>query len=62
MYLNRADKTAFQDSANNNFASLLRQEEMPATVWGADFQTTLALGDNNGPDFGSGVQAGLLGL
>ncbi len=53
MYLNRADKTAFQDSANNNFASLLRQEEMPATVWGADFQTTLALGDTTGLTLGA---------
>jgi outer membrane receptor for ferrienterochelin and colicin len=53
VYLNRADKTAFQDSANDNYTSLLRQEEMPATVWGADFQTTLALGDTTGLTLGA---------
>jgi len=45
VYLNRADKKAFQDSGKDDFASLLRHEEMPATVWGTDLQTTLALGD-----------------
>ena len=44
VYLNRADKTAFQDSASNNYTSLLRMEEMPSTTWGADFQGTLPLG------------------
>jgi outer membrane receptor for ferrienterochelin and colicin len=53
VYLNRADKTAYQDSANDNYASLLRQEEMPATVWGADIQTTLALGETTGVTLGA---------
>jgi len=44
VYLNRADKTAFQDSASNNYTSLLRMEEMPSTTWGADLQGTLPLG------------------
>lgn len=44
IYLNRADKTAFQDTASNNYASLLRMEEMPSTTWGADFQGTIPFG------------------
>lgn len=46
VYFNRADKTAFQDTAKDNFASLLRREEMPSTTWGADFQGTLPLGSH----------------
>ncbi len=53
MYLNRAEKTAFQDSANDDYASLLRQEEMPANVWGVDFQTNLTLGESTGLTLGA---------
>ncbi|MGM0656695.1 MAG: TonB-dependent receptor plug domain-containing protein [Thermodesulfobacteriota bacterium] len=42
VYLNRADKTAFQDKSPN-FDFLLRQEEVPADTWGADLQGSLAL-------------------
>lgn len=44
VYLNRADKIAYQDSASDNYTSLLRMEKMPTTTWGADFQGTLPLG------------------
>jgi outer membrane receptor protein involved in Fe transport len=44
LYLNRADKTAFQDTAKDNYSSLLRMEEMPSTTWGADFQGTIPFG------------------
>jgi len=44
LYLNRADKTAFQDTAKDNYSSLLRMEEMPSTTWGADFQVTIPFG------------------
>ena len=44
VYLNRADKTAFQDTAKDNYSSLLRMEEMPSTTWGADFQGTIPFG------------------
>ncbi|MEF3168954.1 MAG: TonB-dependent receptor [Deltaproteobacteria bacterium] len=44
VYLNRADKTAFQDTAKDNYSSLLRKEEIPATTWGADFQGTIPFG------------------
>jgi len=44
LYLNRADKTAFQDTAKDNYSSLLRIEEMPSTTWGADFQGTIPFG------------------
>ena len=40
-YLNRADKTAYQDTANDNYTSLLRKEKMPYTTWGADIQGTV---------------------
>jgi outer membrane receptor for ferrienterochelin and colicin len=53
VYLNRADKIAFQDSANDDYASLLRQEEMPAMVWGADLQTTMTLGQTTGLTLGA---------
>ncbi len=53
VYLNRAEKTAFQDSANDDYASLLRQEEMPANVWGVDFQTNLTLGESTGLTLGA---------
>jgi outer membrane receptor protein involved in Fe transport len=45
VYLNRADKTAFQDTAKDNYSSLLRMEEMPSTTWGADFQGTIQFGE-----------------
>jgi outer membrane receptor protein involved in Fe transport len=42
VYLNRADKTAFQDSAADNFNTPFRDEKMRGTyTWGADLQTTL---------------------
>ena len=41
LYLNRADKTAFQDTGSDNYASLLREENMPSTTWGVDFQGTV---------------------
>ncbi|RLB92270.1 MAG: hypothetical protein DRH50_09995, partial [Deltaproteobacteria bacterium] len=41
VYLNRADKTAFQDTAKDNYTSLLRKEKMPSTTWGADIQGTV---------------------
>lgn len=44
IYYNHADKTAFQDTASDNYFSLLRMEEMPSTTWGADFQGTMPLG------------------
>lgn len=44
VYFNRADKTAFQDSASDNYSSLLRMEEMPSMTWGADFQGTVPFG------------------
>jgi outer membrane receptor for ferrienterochelin and colicin len=44
VYFNRADKTAFQDTASDNYSSLLRMEEMPSTTWGADFQGTVPFG------------------
>lgn len=52
-YLNRADKTAFQDTTNDNYTSLNREEKFKGTyTWGADFQgailkwrpTTITLG------------------
>lgn len=44
VYFNQADKTAFQDTASDNYSSLLRMEEMPSTTWGADFQGTVPFG------------------
>lgn len=41
LYLNRADKTAFQDTATDNYTSLLREENMLSTTRGADFQGTI---------------------
>ncbi len=40
-YLNRADKTAYQDSAKDNYSSLKYKENFGGTnVWGCDFQGT----------------------
>ena len=41
IYLNRADKTAYQDTAKDNYSSLLRKEKIDPTTWGADFQGTM---------------------
>lgn len=42
VYLNRADKTALQDNANDNYTSPFRDEKMRGTyTWGADLQTTV---------------------
>lgn len=43
LYLNRVDKTAFQDTANDNFSSPFRDEKMKGTyTWGSDLQSTLS--------------------
>ncbi|MFO7963293.1 MAG: TonB-dependent receptor [Desulfobacterales bacterium] len=47
LYYNRADKTAFQDTAKDDYSSLLRMEEMPSTTWGADFQGTIPFGSQS---------------
>ncbi|MGQ9663589.1 MAG: TonB-dependent receptor plug domain-containing protein, partial [Kiritimatiellia bacterium] len=45
-YLNRGDKTAYQDDASTNFSSLLRKEKFPETyTWGADLQGTIPVAD-----------------
>ncbi|MBW2010677.1 MAG: TonB-dependent receptor [Deltaproteobacteria bacterium] len=41
VYLNRADKTAYQDTSKDFYTSLLRKEEAPSKTWGADFQGTI---------------------
>ncbi len=42
IYLNQADKTAFQDTAKDNFTSLFRKEKFDGTYnWGADLQATI---------------------
>lgn len=42
MFLNRADKTAFQDSATDNYTSAFRDEKFKGThTWGTDLQATL---------------------
>ncbi len=53
VYLNRADKTAFQDTAKDDFASLLRAEDMPSDTWGADLQATMAFGSRTTLTLGS---------
>ncbi|MFW6241659.1 MAG: TonB-dependent receptor plug domain-containing protein [Thermodesulfobacteriota bacterium] len=54
VYLNRADKTAFQDTANDNFASLFREEKFDGTYnWGADFQATLSNWESGHVTFGA---------
>jgi len=46
VYLNRADKTAYQDTATDNYSSLFREEKFKGTqTWGADFQGTLLKND-----------------
>jgi len=44
LYVNHADKTAYQDSQSDKYASLLRKEEMAPLTWGADIQGSAALG------------------
>lgn len=42
VYLNRADKTAYQDTANDSYTSAFRNEKFDGTyTWGADAQATL---------------------
>ncbi|MGQ9689315.1 MAG: TonB-dependent receptor plug domain-containing protein [Desulfobaccales bacterium] len=42
LFMNRAHKTAYQDSAADNYSSLDRKEKFPSPyVWGADLQATL---------------------
>ncbi|MBU1193644.1 MAG: TonB-dependent receptor [Proteobacteria bacterium] len=42
VYLNRADKTAFQDTASDNYTSPFREEKFKGTqTWGTDIQGTL---------------------
>jgi outer membrane receptor for ferrienterochelin and colicin len=44
-YLNRVDKTAFQDTASDNYMSAFRDEKMKGTyTWGTDMQGTLPVG------------------
>jgi iron complex outermembrane receptor protein len=43
-WYNKADKTAFQDDAKDNYATLYRREESPSENYGADFQTVAPLG------------------
>jgi outer membrane receptor protein involved in Fe transport len=43
-YLNLADKTAFQDTASDNYSSLLRRERMTPLTVGGDLQGSMALG------------------
>lgn len=43
LYLNHADKKAYQDTGKDDFTSLLRVEEMPSLTWGADLQATTPL-------------------
>lgn len=41
-YLNRADKTAYQDTANDNYTSAFRDEKFKGTyTWGGDLQGTI---------------------
>ncbi len=43
IYLNHADKTAYQDTAKDNYTSLYRVEKLPSTnTWGADLQGTIS--------------------
>lgn len=57
LYLNRADKKAYQDTAKDGYASLLRIEEMPALTWGADLQGTLALGSSGSLTLGGAYKS-----
>ncbi len=43
LYLNDADKTAYQDTAKDNYSSLYRKEEIDSTTWGFDFQGTIPI-------------------
>ena len=45
-YYNQADKTAYQDTAKDNYTSLFRYEESPSENWGADLQGSLLLGES----------------
>ncbi|GAB6161633.1 TonB-dependent receptor [Desulfothermus naphthae] len=43
VYINQADKAAYQDTAKDNYSSLYRKEEIDPTTWGADFQGNISL-------------------
>ncbi len=43
VYLNQADKTAYQDTAKDNYSSLYRKEEIDSTTWGFDLQGTIPI-------------------
>ncbi len=43
-FYNDADKLAFQDSARDDFSSLLRTEDLPTTTRGVDLQGSLEIG------------------
>jgi len=43
-YLNHADKKAYQDTAEDNYSSLLRIEKAPPLTWGADIQGSVPFG------------------
>ncbi|MGE0083914.1 MAG: TonB-dependent receptor plug domain-containing protein [Desulfococcaceae bacterium] len=46
VYLNRADKTAYQDNAADNYTSLDRKEMFPENYnWGAEMQNTARISD-----------------
>jgi len=57
LYLNHADKKAYQDTANDNYTSLLRVEEMPSLTWGADLQGTMPLASWAGLTLGGAYKA-----
>ncbi|MCK8603657.1 TonB-dependent receptor plug domain-containing protein [Desulfoferrobacter suflitae] len=46
VYLNRSDKTAYQDTASDDYSSLSRIENYPSTyTWGADLQSNFQLAE-----------------
>ncbi len=51
-YLNLADKTAYQDSAADDFSSLLRKEKMTPLTAGVDAQGSTAFGAHTRATFG----------
>ncbi len=53
LYYNRADKSAYQDSSKDNFATLLRREDAPSSTWGGDVQTTLPISDSTNLTLGT---------
>lgn len=59
VYLNQADKTAYQDTAKDNYTSLFRREESPAATWGADMQGTFYVGDRGNLTLGAAFKEAL---